>query len=110
MGALHERQLADHPAVEEGHHAGVEVDEEVAGVRVGVEEAVDEQHLHGCPQRGVTDRGDVEPGGAHRVDVGDLDAADELLRDDALPDRLRSKVGMWTPAIGSMFFARRSML
>jgi len=72
-------QLADHAAVQEGHHPGVEADVQVARVRVGVKEAVDQQHLDRRAEGGLPDLRHVKTGPAHRLDLRDLHPGDELL-------------------------------
>ena len=80
--ALLHVQLAHHAEVDEGEHAGVEVHEQVAGVRVGVEEPVDRELLDERAQRVAGDDLPVEPSRLDGLDVADLDALDELLGDD----------------------------
>ena len=81
---LLQRQRPDHARVDEGEDAGVEADDDVAGMRVGVEEAVDQQHLDRGADGRVGDRHRVEAGGDDRLAVGRGDAVDELHRDHAL--------------------------
>jgi hypothetical protein len=79
--ALLHIDLAHHPQVDEREYARFEVDEEVPGVRVGVEEAVDGQLLDERPERVAGDLLAVQTGLLERLHVADLDAADELLGD-----------------------------
>ncbi len=75
-------ELAHHPEVDEGEHAGVEVDEQIARMRIGVEEAVHRQLLDERAECVAGDLVAVEAGRLDRLDVADLDALDELLGDD----------------------------
>jgi len=45
-------------------------------VRVGVEEAIDQQHLDRRAQGGLPDLSHVKTGRPHRVDLGDLHPGD----------------------------------
>ncbi len=55
---------------------GARCDEDVAGVRVGVEEARDEDLLEGGARQLGGDRVGVDAGGQQRIRVGDLDGRD----------------------------------
>jgi len=75
-------ELAHHPEIDEGQHAGVQVDEQVAGVRVGVEEAVHRELLDERAERVAGDQVAVEARRFDGPDVTRLDALHELLGDD----------------------------
>ena len=78
--------LAHHPEVDERERQsrrdprppGQRRDEDVAGVRVGVEEAVDEELVEHHRRELGGDLGRVDPRGAERVEVVDLDRGDVL--------------------------------
>ncbi len=59
-------------------------DEDVAGMRIRVKEAVDQEHLDRGSQRTVGDDVRVEAGPDDLVDVRDLDARSEVHRQDPL--------------------------
>ena len=75
-------ELTHHPEVDEGEHARVQIDEQVAGVRVGVEEAVHRELLDERAERIARDQVAVEARRLDRLDVAGLDPLHELLRDD----------------------------
>jgi hypothetical protein len=80
---LHARRDArDHAQVEQ-RDLLVGREEHVAGVRIGVEEAVDEDLLEIRAEELVGDRRPVDLEQRHRADVGDLPAVDEIHRQDA---------------------------
>ena len=76
-------QFADEAEVEEDDLTGLRVDEDVARVRIAVEEAVDEDLLDERPDEDRAQVGRVHAGGAQALDVGDLDALHELRGQDA---------------------------
>ena len=104
---LAETELADHPGVDEGQHAGVEIDEHVAEVRVGVEEAVDQDHLDRRPDRVVGDRLRVEAGGQDRVAIVGLDAGMNSVVSTRWRESSRTTSGTATPDSGSRLRASR---
>ena len=69
--------LPDHAEVDEADPAA-RFDEQVARVRVGVEEPVLEDHVGGEPGGAGSERGPVDPCGVERVEVADLDALQPL--------------------------------
>lgn len=75
-------ELADHAEGDDPQPASL-LDEEVARVRVGVKEAVLEDHLGGHSGRQLGERVAVDAGLVERVGVVDLDAADTLEGQDA---------------------------
>ena len=74
-------ELSHHPEIDEGQHARVQIDEQVAGMRVGVEEAVHGQLLDERAEGVEGDLVAVEARVLDGLDVADLDALDELLGD-----------------------------
>ena len=81
-------ELPDKPEVEEDDLLRDRVGQDVAGVRVAVEEAVDQDLLDDRPDEHGAELGGVEAGGAELVGLRDLDAVDELHGDDALAGQL----------------------
>ena len=69
LDALLECQLAHHARVEHDHVAGRQVDEHVAGMRVAVEEPVDQQHLHSASHDIIGEDHPVDPGRIDRRGV-----------------------------------------
>ena len=75
-------ELADEPEVEEDDLFLLGIGEDVPGMRVAVEEAVDEDLLDDRPDEGAAELLRVEPGIAQLVGLRDLDALHELHRHD----------------------------
>ncbi|MBI5105850.1 MAG: response regulator, partial [Solirubrobacterales bacterium] len=71
--------LADHAEVDQPDDAA-RLDEEVAGMRIGVEEPILEHHLGDDPRRTLGQRMAVDPGSVQRVQVGDVEPPDPLER------------------------------
>ncbi len=90
---LLERELAAHAQVDHLDVAGAEVDQDVAGVRVAVEEAVHQQLLDRTLQEPLGQPDRVDPGGPDRGHVDDRHPVDEVHRQH--PGRTTVHCGSW---------------
>ena len=90
QGSQDRRQVMPKPVVHLPHHAEVDqtdaavrLDEQVARVRIGVEEPVFEDHAHGHPGRLGGQGRPVDPSSVERGQVVDLGPGDPFQRQDA---------------------------
>ena len=81
-------ELPDQPEVEEDDLLGDRVGQDVAGVRVAVEEPVHQDLLDDRPDEDGAELRGVEAGRPQLVRLRDLDPVDELHRDDPLAGQL----------------------
>jgi hypothetical protein len=88
----------------------VPLHQQIPGVRIGVVDAIDEDHLAVQAHEAPCDLLLVDAQGVERCHVADLDALDERRRQDAPGAQPRIGSGKTTRSSAAKFFAIRSML